>query len=182
MFNIADFIATLNEGNFAKTALFDVIVTPPRTMSTDMGELYDLTYRCEATDLPGRNVLTYDSIIYGLPTKIAYGSSVNDVTLSFILSEDYREKIFFETWIDKITGNYRTGEVSQNMFEIGYYKEYIGGLLIRNYSETGEVVKETELVEAYPINIGNVSLNWQNGAEIAKLPVTFAYRYYVDKE
>lgn len=182
MFNIGDFIANMNSRNFAKTALFDVIITPPPSLQSDVAMMYQLTYRCESTDMPGRNVLTYDSILYGLPTKFAYGSSMNEIQLSFILSEDYTEKEFFEQWIDKITGNYRNGEITQNMFEIGYYKDYIGTMLIRNYTETGEVSKETELFEAYPINIGNVQLNWQNGAEIAKLPVTIAYKYYVNKE
>lgn len=178
--NINDFIAQISNGNLAKPSLFDVIVTPP-TQLLQNSSSYDLMYRCESIDLPGRNVLTSDYTIYGLSKKIGYGSTVNDINLSFILSEDYNEKLFFESWVDLITGSYRTGDVSQNMFEIGYYKDYVGTIVLRNYDETGQESKRTTFYEAYPTNIGNVSLSWADGSTIAKLPVQIFYRYYIEE-
>lgn len=180
MFSIRDFLSEINQGGVAYQSNFVVYTTRPGSKPSDS---YDLTFRCEATDLPGRNIQTTENAtIYGVPIKIAYAANYAEIPMAVILSEDYREKEFFEAWQDKMVGNHRNGEMSQSMFDLGYYKDYIGTFQIRCFSPTGELTYSLSLRDAYPVSIGPVNLSWDQGNSIAKLPISIAYRFYTNDE
>ena len=179
IFNIADFLANLDSAGLAKTSHFKVVITRPGGGSA--GDSIDLAFRCEASELPGRAIYTHDDMIWGIARKNPYGSSVQEITLTFICSEDYWEKNYFESWMDDIVGPYRNGDIHEDMYAIGYYKEIVGTVLIDCYSETGEITYTVELRDAYPIAIGNIQLHWHDGSQISRLPVQFNFRYYVNE-
>lgn len=179
-FNISNFTSQLNSGRNAKPSLFECLMTRPRG---NVNVERDLTFRIEKAVVPGRQALTLESVTYGPPTNIAYGSgNPNELGLTIILSEDYREKLYFEEWLDTVIGNYRTGESSANKYDVGYYSEYIGNLKIYTYSDTAKNNYTIECTEIYPVNIGDVQLDWNSGSEIAKLDVNFRYKQYIDKK
>lgn len=177
-FNINEFSSHLNSKKLAKSSLFDVRINRP--FSPDTGIERDLTMRCIATDLPGSNINTLDHSYAGPTHKIATGSSFLDQNFSILLSEDMSEKKYFEEWKTKIVGNYSTGQMSPNMFNIGYYSEYIGSVVITTYKETGEKSYSVKLHEAFPIMINSMPLAWAT-TDFLVLPVTFAFRFYTEE-
>ena len=50
---------------------------------------------CTRVNLPGKQVLTHDRRINMAFEKVAYGYAVDDVTMSFLLTNDYGIKTFF---------------------------------------------------------------------------------------
>ena len=91
------------------------------------------------------------------------------------------EKLFQE-WQDLAVSDYRQENISTEMFDIGYYDDYVGSVEINQYDALGNKTWTTRLVEAFPSIIGDVALDWNNGTEILVLPVSFSFRYYTDKE
>jgi hypothetical protein len=79
------------------------------------------------------------------------------------------EKYFFDSWIDYINPT--------NDFNIAYKGDYITDILISQYDITNQLSYQVKLVDAYPIGINQMDLDWSNDG-YHKLSVTFAYTYW----
>lgn len=178
MFDINNFIATISKDGVANASNFSVLITPPN-LNTTM-DMTEMTMRCDAVEFPGKNINVVDSNYSGMPHKVAMGATSPDIDIAIILSSNFKEKLLLQKWQDMIVGPYRNGQTASNMFNIKYYKDYVGHVAIMQYDDTGEVVYQCNLIDAYPQRIGNISASWDQGAVIQKLGVTFTYRYYTD--
>ena len=175
--DINDFIANISSQGIAKASTYEVIVTRPG----GNGDMQMFKYRADGIDWPGRNITTTDSNYTGVPYKIGTAVTYNDINMSVILSEDFREKIYIEEWQDMIVGKHRKEE-SGNMFNLSFYDDYIGTVEILQYNEIDELVYSVKLIDAYPTTLGSMTSSWASSAEILKLPVSFTFRYYKDKK
>lgn len=180
MFNIADFSSELNRSGVSKKSNYEVYLL--RRQPADAEVENSLRFRCQQTELPGRSISTYDKKIYGSSWKVGYDTTFLDVTLNILLSEDLREKTYFEQWQDLIVGNYGLGTTNSKMWDIGYYDDYIADIEFKMYSETGDETFSTKAIAAFPISVGNISLDYSAGAELNILPVVITYSYLVRKK
>ena len=170
--NLKRFMTTMNQQPPAKTSNFDVQIFSP------IGSVNDLTFRAESVSLPGRSVATSDYMDVGPVTKVGYSAIYLETAIGFILSERYNEKEYFDQWIDAVVGPHRVkSSPGGNKFNSGYYDSYAGSIVIQNYSTTGQPTYKTKLIEAFPITISPVQLDWGTD-DISKLNITFTYRYY----
>ena len=170
--NIQRFMSNLSQKPPARTSHFDVIIT------SKIGGKSDLTLRAENVSLPGRAVATTDFFDVGPTRKMGYSAVYLESAISFILSDDYNEKEYFDKWVDVITGPHRTKRSpGGNRFNAGYYDDYKGTVEIWNYDENSRATYRTKLIEAWPSVISPVQLDW-GSSDFAKLNVTFTYRYY----
>lgn len=200
-FNVNNLTTSLNKQGIAKTSDFEVWIT-----SGKPEEERELRVRAESVDIPGRNFIVADHKFtnIGPVNRIPTMQTYTDVTVSFILSEDMREKEYFEQWQEKImnTGVYEQSAEQYNMglmqadngdldftqfsgnenytntqFMYKYFDTYIGTVDIRQYGAGGRLASIHTLQEAYPISIAPISMSW--GEEnVARLQVTFAYKNY----
>lgn len=76
----------------------------------------ELNLLCRDVTLPGRQILSYDREIGTKREKIAYGSATDDVTMSFLVLNDYGVKRYFEQW-QKLAYDPAT-------YQIGYKSDY----------------------------------------------------------
>jgi len=83
----------------------------PGASSTDVNLL------CRDVQLPGRQIITFDKQI-GLKTeKVAYGYTKDDVSMTFLVLNDYGIKNYFEAW--------QRLAVDPETYEVGYFNEYV---------------------------------------------------------
>ena len=170
--NLQRFMSTMNQQPPAKISNFDVQIFSP------LGSVNDLTFRAENVTLPGRSIMTSDYMDVGPLTKVGYGVNYLETSINFILSERYNEKEYFDQWIDAIVGPHRVQKnAGGNKFNAGYYDTYAGSIVIQNYGVTGQPTYKTKLIEAFPLTISPIQLDWGSD-DISKLNVTFTYRYY----
>ena len=127
--------------------------------------------QCEAISFPGRNLDTApDTNIYGPTREIVQGYSYAEITATFRMSSDYKEKKFFETW-QRLAYNPQT-------WSLGYYDEYSGGLQIYSLDQNDRRRYGVEIVECFPKTIAAQSLSAPQATDVQKLSVTFSYRYW----
>ena len=170
--NIQRFMSNLSQNPPAKSSHFEVYIT------SKIGGKSDLTLRAENVSLPGRTVATTDFFDVGPTRKMGYSAVYLESAISFILSDDYNEKEYFDKWTDVIVGPHRTKRSpGGDRFNAGYYDDYKGTVEIWNYDENSLATYRTKLIEAWPMVISPVQLDW-GSSDFAKLNVTFAYRYY----
>lgn len=110
--SIEAFKALVNSKNgVARSSLFQVDL--PSFDGINTGELNLL---CREVNLPGRQVATIEYPMGTKVEKIAYGSVTDDVSMSFLVLNDYKVKAYFEAW-QKLA-------YDPNTYEIGYKSEY----------------------------------------------------------
>jgi len=115
---------------------------------------------------------------------VAYGQAYADIAISFVLSEDLREKEYFEIWQDSMvnTGAFNPSGVARersamNSYNVRYFDNYTKTIVIRQYGSAGNLRSIHTLNEAYPIIINPIAMAWGEES-IMRMNVTFAYRNY----
>jgi len=129
-----------------------------------------LTFSCETAELPGKTFVTHDQRIYGTIEKFPYQHSYNDVNLTFIVSENMREKQFFDDWLSSV-GSYN------NNFNFNYKNTYVSDVIITQYNQKNTPSYTVKLIEAYPIAVNQLDLDWSTDGH-HKLTVVLAYTYW----
>lgn len=154
-----------SKGGASRSNLFKVILQPLAGVTTD-----ELNIICRDVQLPGRQILTRERII-GLQTrKIAYGFAQEDVSMTFLLLNDYGAKRYFELW--------QNLAINQQTFEIGYKKDYSRPVSIYQLDQLGRTVYKCDLLEAFPTTINAIPLNNEENG-LVEVNVQLSYTNWI---
>ena len=147
----------------------------------NLGEQINLF--CHSIEMPGHDLQTQKQQHGSAPARSIVTSHgyEGEITASFYLSADLREKTFFETW--------QRMAVSTTTHKANYYDDYIGSMEIFQLSAQGDSTNilgqllDREIAtygikvsEVYPETIGMIQYDYTSTNTIAKLSVNFAYR------
>lgn len=191
--SLTNFWSNLNKySDIARANRFDVLINPPKTLAgRDVGGLFS----AEATELPGKSLNVFERKDYVITEKMPMQTLYSEINITFLLWSNERNSIdtglpqkrFFDDWIQSINFSPTDSSVGNAAYNFNYKNEYASTIEIRNYDVTGygtsspgSISHKIVLVDAYPIAVGSVGLNWAEDG-IMRLPVTFAYtRWYRD--
>ena len=168
--SIAEFKSSFSK-ELARPSKFDVNIPVPLGLIPYRGTSRMLTMRCENAELPGRTIATTSMKIYGVEEKFPYMSSYNDMSLTFIVSDDMKEKLFFDAWLNWINPS--------TSYNIKYKQDYSVALRINQYDVQNKVSYAVDLVDAFPIAVNGMDLSWSADG-YHKVTVTFAYTSWRD--
>lgn len=163
--SIADFKASFRK-DLARSNKFDVYIPIPLGMVPFIGTSRNLAFRCESATLPGRNLETTPMKVYGVTELFPYASTFDNVTLTFLVSDDMSEKTFFDSWVNWIQPTIT--------YDTKYKSDYSVLLRINQYNVQNKLSLSIDLMDAYPIAINQLDLDWSSDS-VHKLSVTFAY-------
>lgn len=179
------------KGGLAKNNRFQVLFTPPtqplvgvdiegivgRLLSGESTgikqSIYDprdIAILCEQVTLPSRSLSTIDYVSDRQSNKFPYTSIDGDVTMHFIVTNDYYAKTLFETWMSSI--------VDTEGYQLGYKNDYSTDIVIQQLNQQDIPVFGVKLEKAYPIDVSAIALSAQD-EEFTRLTVVFAYDKYV---
>lgn len=129
----------------------------------------DVALLCQSTQIPGRqfNTLEYNRDMYANQIKIPYTYTNEDVTFTFLLTNDYYMKKFFEDWMSKIY------DFNNHMLE--YKPTYTSDLTIQQLDPKNTVVYGVKLLDAYPTAVNSINLDNTQTDAYQTLNVTFTY-------
>jgi hypothetical protein len=131
-----------------------------------------ITLLCESTSMPGKQISTFE-YPYKLARndiKVPNGYFNEDVTFSFILTNDYFVKNLFESWMEAI--------IPKKDYLLNYPAAYERDITVHQLDEQDRTVYSIKLFGAYPTSINSIELNNESSSTIGKLPVTFTYIDY----
>jgi hypothetical protein len=194
-FNVYDMLGTLDSvGGLTKASKFLVRIIPPSSIQGD--RIFE--FLCEGAVLPGVALQTDEVKMYGYGTvnKRPYVAAFQDMPLSFFSDSDGKVFKFFHSWMQSIynwndntppSGTTARGLPSNT---VAYPKDYYGTVEIIHYDDTGSlygrqgnkavetgIIKYT-LQEAFPIQVGDIQMDWGMDDSLVKIPVNFAYSYW----
>ena len=175
-----------SKDGFAKTNRWEIIITPPTgnrggstgnifapIMGANVGEgvTQKTALMCEAFSFPGRNLTTTpDTNLYGPEREMVDGYTFGDISSTFRLSSDMKEKQFFDTW-QRLAYNPQD-------FSIGYYYDYVGEIRLYQLDEQDRRRYGIKLLECFPKTIDQMAVT-QGAGDLQRVNVTWAYRYWL---
>ena len=172
-----------SDEGLAKTNRWEILVSPPSgsvltnrmgpiiQANTGAGITESLGLMCESFSFPGRNLESSpDTNIYGPTREVVNGYSFGDVSSTWRLSSDMRERQFFDTW-QRLAYN-------PDNFSIGYYHDYIGEIRIFQLDEKNRRRYGMKLLEVFPKTVDQMETT-QGAGDLQRVNVTWAYRFWV---
>ena len=134
----------------------------------------DISILCESVQLPGRQITTIDYTADRQPIKVPYGVINEDVTMSFILTNDMYMKKLFDAWL--------TGIMDLDRYRVGYKKDFTTDIIIQQLNQKNVPVYGVKLENAFPITVNAVNLDSNAENTVQKLSVTLSYENYVPED
>ena len=169
-FRLDDIRGNLRRG-VARTSHYEMIIEGNR----------DITFRTISVSAPGRSIGAAPSGVYGAVQEIGHSAIYAPVSAQLYCRPDHTERKFFADWQDGIIGPARLfGAGSDASFDVGYYKDYVKNVTIKQYNEKGDKENEIKLIEAYPRTLGELNYTYQSN-ELLTFTVSLQYRYYEEE-
>lgn len=180
-FNVDDFKSQsfLKEG-LSRPSHFEVNITKPAFIQDNglFENTNNLRLLCKSAVMPG--TLLQTSIIpsygYGPMINRPTQATFNDVNLVFLVDSNVDVYWLFKSWTEYIskTSSARGGD--RYLFE--FAEQYTTTVDITKYKSTGEETHTVQLIDAFPTNVGELNLDWDDKDSINTLAVSFAYTTY----
>lgn len=193
-FNIQTFADNLATYGSMQTNKFEVrLPLPTFLLGTGSLPSSTLTFRAERVDMPGVLLDTVDTRRYGVGPIIktpTNKSKFNEITMSFVETQQGEIYTTFNDWLQRIVDFAGSaGALSRTpTFLTEYKSEYCVNMQIKVFNNLGlnkdfpgneiRPVLELNLVDAFPLSLGDTNLSWSNNNELFKTSVTFAYTYH----
>jgi hypothetical protein len=135
----------------------------------------DMFLLCDSIQLPGRRISTTERGVTHHRTKKPYTYLNEEVTFSFILTNDYHVKKYFDSWQNSI--------VSGDDLGIAYKKAYTTDIVIQQLTSGNDIIPAygVKLLNAFPISVSAIELSNQTMNEYVRVTVTVAYDDWQDE-
>ena len=189
---IEDLKSTISKkGGLAKANRYNVIFTPPTQSLLNLNpqtifsslvsgnfsarnlvnDPRDISILCSGAELPGRQVSTIDYIAHQQSVKVPYTIIDDEVTLKFLITNDYYVKTMFDSWLNVV--------LNLESYTIGYKKESTTDVIIQQVDEQNTPIYGVKLINAFPSTVSSVALGNENENSIQELSVTMSYDKYI---
>jgi hypothetical protein len=130
----------------------------------------DMFLLCQTASMPGKRILTTEAMHNHHMTKKPYSAATDEVSMSFLLTNDYYIKKYFDMWQEMII------DTSHEHYKAFYKDEYSTDIIIQQLSSSNDVIPgyTIKLENAYPITVGAIDLS-EGSDGMMELSVTFEY-------
>ena len=181
-FNINEFKTNLAvNGGLLKSNRFAVMISKPNILPASYTDLKSLQFYADTASVPGIALQSAEIRRDGVGNleKTPWGAAFTDINISFMIDQKTKIWNFFQVWMNAIYDfNMDSQGRPRTYFEMEYKDNYSTYVSIDVYNEIDRgqsSVITIDLVEAFPISISDMQLNW-GGSDIMKLNVTFNFK------
>ena len=170
MANIADFKATLIGGG-ARPNQFRVELSFPSYVTTGIVAGQQAQFLAKAAQLPASNVENIGILYRGRPVNFAGERTFQPWTVTIYNDTTFNIRNALEQWQAGIQ-NYSatTGRTNPRDYQVD--------LTVHQLDRNGADIKIYKFVDAYPIIIGPVALDFEQQNQIETFDVEFQYNYF----
>jgi len=191
--SIDDLKSTISKrGGVAKQNRFAIFMSPPNSslLNIDLQEIgiglisgsfdprslindpRDIGLLCESCTIPGKQIQTAEHSHFRQMVKVPNSYMLEDVTFSFLLTNDYYMKKMFDKWTSLI--------INPDTYKLNYNAEYQRDIVIQQLNEKNVPVYGIKLKNAYPVSVQSVTLDNSSG-DLQKLSVTMTFEDFEEE-
>lgn len=125
---------------------------------------------CDATSIPGQNLMTNDVRINGELTEMPYGIIYPTVAMSFYIDNSMTIKRNLDAWLKQV--------YDKDARSVGYYSNFTRQVDVFLTDASGQVIYCSRLNECYPKSMSDIHLSYSSANAIIKIDVTLAYKWW----
>ena len=158
----------------ARANLFDVTITGiGATGNLSTGALANFVFACKASQIPPMTVGIVEVPYFGRVVKVPGNKTFDNWIVTIINDEDFDIRAGMEEWMASMgshLGNINTS-TNENLYGTGTVKQY---------PKTGgtTAIAQYDFVNIFPVNVGEIALDWSSNDAIEEFTVEFAYDYW----
>jgi len=152
------------KSGFAKANRYKVQL--PGTSSSE-----NLNIMCDSVTWPGRQISTNEVFTDMKASRRAYAFIADDVTISFIVPNDWASWNYIHDWHKKVIGNIE----GNNDFTVNFKEDYQRDVMIEHLDESDTARRKIRLKGAFPTTLGSMEMGNGNENTVLRLTVTFSY-------
>ena len=130
----------------------------------------DMFLLCQSVTIPGKIISTTEAAHNHHLSKKPYSAATDEVTMTFLLTNDYYVKKYFDMWQEMII------DTSNAHYKTSYKKHYCKDVIIQQLSSGNDIVPgyTIQLENAYPIQVGAIELGNSNEG-LLEVSITWEY-------
>lgn len=170
MANISDFKAQLTGGG-ARANQFRVQLSFPSFVSLGVIAGLQAQFLCNAAQLPSSTIENISVLYRGRPVNFAGERTFSPWTISVYNDTNFNIRNALEQWSNGIQNNGTTNGITNPA-------NYQVDLSVYQLDRNGATVKAYKFVDAFPSEIGDIQLGYDQGNAIETFNVTFQYNYW----
>lgn len=176
-------------GGILKNNRFAVRMTVPKALRgksisgssvTDMNR--GIEFFAERVTLPGMSLQTSEMRRLGIGNleKGFWGAAFTDCDITFRIDQKSKLWNYFQIWMNTI---YNFSDGNNNNYELEYKDNIVAPVSIFVYNEQTpkKPTITVDLIDAYPVSISDVSLNWGD-QDFVRLNVRFNFRTWQERD
>lgn len=172
MSRIDDFRAQLIGGG-ARPDHFRVTLTAPPgiVIPGANNALNKVQFMAKATSLPASQIQPIPVFYRGRETKVAGDRVFNNWNVTIINDADFAIRNFLESWSNGISNHVKTnGAITSSTYQTDFE--------VVQLDKNDNILKSYVFRNAWPINIGEIGLDFQNNNSIEEFQVEFSIDYW----
>jgi len=187
MFLPSEFMAKVdNLGSLARKHKFTIQIIEPSALLNARSEYgtggsvsgsvnpSKIEFLASAASLPGKSFATTTHRMYGFGLDVPYEASYEPVQLTFMNTNDYSPRTFFEDWMANIA--------RIKSYNMHYYNDFISTVNISAYDDLDDKKYECKLIESWPKSMSAIEMGW-DGQDVQTFTVDIQYSWWVsDKQ
>jgi hypothetical protein len=142
-----------------------------------------LTFTCKGAQLPGGDIASIEVPYFGRTVKLPGNRTFAEWTTTVINDEDFQVHNALESWMDAINshvGNLREGGLVGGRDGAGgaFASGITSNAIVRHYAKDGSIIKEVEIVNAWPSSLAPIDLSWDANDTLEEFSCTWQYDYW----
>ena len=170
MANISDFKAQLTGGG-ARANQFRVELSFPSFVTLGAVAGLQAQFLCNAAQLPSSTIEPISILYRGRPVNFAGERTFQPWTIAVYNDTNFNIRNALEQWSNGIQNNGSTNGLTNP-------QNYQVDLAVHQLDRNGATVKTYMFVDAFPSEIGDIQLGYDQGNAIETFNVTFQYNYW----
>jgi len=182
-FSVNEFMSKAdNLGSFARKNKFTVEIIAPQALrgnpqkgSKNPGSVNvdTIEFLASGASLPGKSFSTTTHRMYGFGLQVPYEAKYEPVQLTFLNTNDYSPRTFFEDWMANIA--------RIKSYNMHYYNDFISTVKIHTWDDRNRKRYSCELVESYPSTMSAIEMGW-DGMDVQTFTVDIQYSWWISNK
>lgn len=168
--DISAFKAQMIQGG-ARANQFRVLITLPSIIPNASVAGQKLEFLAKSSTLPDSTVADVNIMYRGRPVHFSGEREFSPWRIDVYNDNDFIVRNALESWVDTMQNAESTnGATSPSSYQVD--------MQVQQLDRNDNVVKEYTFRDAWPLNVGEIQLDWGANNEIEVFPVTFQYNYW----
>jgi hypothetical protein len=182
-FDIEQFQSSLLSRGTLRPNKHQVRIFPPQGIDLPNDIAPELEFWGETTDIPLFQLGTHQVMRHGYGSRELrpFMPVYQEWQVVFRVDADGHVWRFFKEWNKAIVANdVQTTPSTDGLYEVAYKDDYAADMNVTVFNNDGGDAINVVLIEAFPMTLGSIHVDWSDNQAYMRLPVVFSFVDWIE--